>query len=83
MTEPRPFRLTDAREIEMIPHNAICFFRDGDNWCCVLGDFINLQESPAGFGDTFNEALADLGRRSGLESVANLRLDDGTASSVV
>lgn len=43
-----------------IPHNALCFFRDGDQWCCVFGDFINLQESPAGFGETFSSAMADL-----------------------
>lgn len=44
----------------MIPHNALCFFMDGNAWCCVFGDFINLQESPAGFGETFDEAIADL-----------------------
>ena len=27
-------------------------FKDGDAWCAVMPDFINLQESPAGFGDT-------------------------------
>lgn len=50
-------RLRDARSI---PASALCFFRDGDKWCCVNGDFDNLQESPAGFGDTFEEALANL-----------------------
>jgi hypothetical protein len=43
-----------------IPHSALCFFRDGNQWCCVFGDFVNLQESPAGFGETFEDALADL-----------------------
>ena len=48
----------------MIPHNAICFFMDGENWCAVFGDFNNLQDSPAGFGATFTEALEDLRRNS-------------------
>jgi len=34
--------------------------RDGNTWCATWPDFINLQESPAGFGDTPEEALADL-----------------------
>lgn len=40
-----------------VPDNAVCFFRDGNQWCCVYGDFLDLQHSPAGFGDTFEEAL--------------------------
>lgn len=35
-------------------------FRDGNAWCCVHPDFINLQESPAGFGATPEEARAAL-----------------------
>ena len=27
-------------------------YRDGDQWCATLGDFRDLQESPAGFGKT-------------------------------
>ena len=27
-------------------------YKDGSAWCAVHPDFINLQESPAGFGDT-------------------------------
>lgn len=27
-------------------------FMDGNAWCAVRPDFINLQESPAGFGET-------------------------------
>ena len=50
-----------------IPHEAVCFFRDGNKWCCVHGDFVNLQESPAGFGATFEEALNELKRDSGLD----------------
>lgn len=31
-------------------------FMDGNAWCAVRPDFINLQESPAGFGTTPAEA---------------------------
>lgn len=43
-----------------IPH--YCIFMDGDKVCAVWHDFINLQESPAGFGNTPNEAIEELGR---------------------
>ena len=46
-----------------IPASAVCCFMDGDQWCCVFGDFINLQESPAGFGNTQIEALEDLNKK--------------------
>lgn len=36
-------------------------FKDGTAWVAVMPDFINLQESPAGFGDTPEEARANLG----------------------
>lgn len=49
-----------------IPAEAVCFFRDGDRWCCVHGDFLNLQQSPAGFGYSFDEALADLKANSAI-----------------
>lgn len=35
-------------------------FMDGNAWCAVKPDFINLQESPAGFGDTREAAIAAL-----------------------
>lgn len=35
-------------------------FKDGNAWVAVHPDFINLQESPAGFGDTAEEALENL-----------------------
>ena len=45
-----------------LPDEAVCFFKDGDKWCCVHGDFIDLQSSPAGFGDTFEEAMNNLSK---------------------
>ena len=35
-------------------------FLDGSSWCATKGDFINLQESDAGFGETPNDAVTDL-----------------------
>jgi hypothetical protein len=43
-----------------VPAHAFCFFKDGNKWCCVYGDYIDLQMSPAGFGDTFEEAMEQL-----------------------
>jgi hypothetical protein len=34
-----------------------------DKWGCVRGSFTDLQNSPAGFGDTREEAQADLERQ--------------------
>lgn len=37
-----------------------CMFEmDGNAICCHLPDFINLMESPAGFGETNEEAFKD------------------------
>jgi len=38
---------------------------DGDKVCCTRHDFVNLQVSKAGFGDTSLEAMADLCRNLG------------------
>lgn len=40
--------------------DAIRFVRDGNMWCAFMPDFINLAESPAGFGETQDLAEADL-----------------------
>jgi hypothetical protein len=50
-----------------IPKQAFCLFKDGNQWCCVMGDFINLQESPAGFGITTLDAMDDLKKNIGEE----------------
>lgn len=39
--------------------------RDGDAWFLHRKDFINIAESPAGFGRTMLEALADLAKHLG------------------
>lgn len=35
---------------------AVKVFADGDKWCAVYSDFVNVQESPCGFGDSPEEA---------------------------
>lgn len=35
-------------------------YKDGSAWCAVTPAFVNLQESPAGFGDTIHEAIRAL-----------------------
>lgn len=37
-----------------------CIFKiDGNMWCCHYPDFTNLQEHPAGFGETQELAFED------------------------
>lgn len=40
--------------------------QDGNQWCAHRQDFINLQESPAGFGESKLLAMADLARHLGI-----------------
>lgn len=40
--------------------DEIRFVRDGIMWCAFMPDFVNLQESEAGFGATQDEAERDL-----------------------
>lgn len=35
-------------------------FMDGNQWCATTPEFVNLQESPAGFGDTPSAAIEKL-----------------------
>jgi len=35
-------------------------YRDGNAWCAVRPDFVDIQTSPAGFGDTPEEARSAL-----------------------
>ena len=39
---------------------SIIIEKDGNQWCAHREDFINLQESIAGFGNTETQALAEL-----------------------
>ena len=41
---------------------------DGNSWCATRGDFRDLQQDPAGFGDTALEALAELSKTLGYKA---------------
>lgn len=43
-------------------------FLDGAQWCAVRPGFTNLQECPAGFGATPDEAIQDLIRNEESET---------------
>jgi hypothetical protein len=45
---------------DRIPDTAICFWREGVQWCCAFGDFISEQQSPIGYGETFDAAMEAL-----------------------
>lgn len=48
-----------------IDKQTLRIYRDGNMWCATFGDFINSQESPAGFGVTIIEAITSLLRSTG------------------
>ncbi|OYL90026.1 hypothetical protein CI759_16965 [Shigella sonnei] len=39
---------------------------DGNQWCAHRSDFVSLEESPAGFGESKLLAMADLARNLGI-----------------
>jgi len=41
-------------------------FLDGNQWCAVWPDFIDFQQSPAGFGDTPEDARKALEKEHGI-----------------
>ncbi len=50
----------EMHQVEIPRQEKIRIFKDGNQWCAVAPGFINLQESPAGFGDTPHEAFIEL-----------------------
>lgn len=54
---------------------------DDSNWMASTSDFVNLQESIAGFGETKLEAMADLAKNLGLKpgKMWNAHLKDLTS----
>jgi hypothetical protein len=56
-----PYVATVARKRKaMDVSRGFHLFRDGDAWCAVGPDFVDLQRSPAGFGATQQEAVRAL-----------------------
>lgn len=43
-------------------------FKDGASWCATRSDFTDLQNSPAGFGNTALEAMGALARELGFKT---------------
>lgn len=50
--------------------NTFGLFRDGDRWCATFNDFVDMQVSQCGFGDTVLEAFAALAKGGLLEKQA-------------
>ena len=44
----------------------IIYGKDGDQYTAYRRDFINLQESPCGFGNNHQEAVEDLLRQEAM-----------------
>lgn len=54
------WKLTDEDALVFAENVDLLLSRDGDKWCATYADFVDLQESEAGFGVTCLEALANL-----------------------
>ncbi len=52
--------LSDYEAAEYFRDNPHLVYRDGDKWCATFHTFQNLAISRAGFGDTREEAIANL-----------------------
>ena len=70
--EARSNRIKEIRELNSMTdedcqtfaeRTGFKLFKDGNQWCAAKGDFVNLQESIAGFGDTPFEAFVALCRK--------------------
>lgn len=69
------WRMDDAMAGEIIDSNNLPMniYRDGSHWCAVRRGHINLQKSPAGFGRTILEAVAELLRDCGFTAHGDRR----------
>ena len=56
---------TDQDAAVYADHVGCNIAMEGNAWCATAMDFINLQESPAGFGETAAEAMSSLCRELG------------------
>lgn len=59
------WKCDDADAVNLAGHFGISIDRDGNEWRANRSDFVNLQESPAGFGVTCLRAFADLAKAVG------------------
>lgn len=56
------WKCDDADAKHYAEHIGARLYMDGNAWCATRGDFENLQESPAGFGETARGALTELAK---------------------
>lgn len=66
---------------QAVPECSYRLFMDGDQWCCVGPEFINLQESDAGFGSTARDSLEALEMIEGEKERAVMRANDWKPST--
>lgn len=59
------WKCDDADAVNYAEYVGCVLGQDGDKKTAYAGDFINLQESPCGFGNTYLEAMADLCKQLG------------------
>lgn len=59
------WKCSDLDAARYAEHLGARLYMDGDAWCATRSDFQNLQESPAGFGETAREAFAELAKELG------------------
>jgi len=55
----------DSDALNYAQRLGVLLEKDGAAWCATRSDFIDLQASPAGFGDTALEAMAALAKELG------------------
>jgi len=66
MNRPQKKKNIQATEVKAIQEQKeldakiVIIVPDGNQFCATRGDHINLQESPAGFGDNHSGALLNL-----------------------
>ncbi|MBL7954432.1 MAG: hypothetical protein JNJ91_05300 [Flavobacteriales bacterium] len=61
----------EAKDIAAAAADGVIVKKDGDAWLAHRNDFINLQESPAGYGDSIAKAVENLkAREASLEEAA-------------
>ena len=61
------WKCTDEDGMKYASVIGVIVEKDGNFWCTHKKDFTNLQEGPAGFGDTILEALAELCKNLGFQ----------------
>ena len=59
---------TDEDAKHYAEHIGARLYKDGNAWCATRKDFVNLQESPAGFGTTALEAFTALAKALGYKT---------------